>query len=120
MHGLFRIVTGLVLLTGSFLQAAGPACPAGMPLGGFRVTVTRREGSVALPLNRINRLEEGDKIAYEPVVRNDKEKRSGEVALVLIVCWSSGADRSILFADPYCPAKPARAALTPSVRPVVS
>ena len=63
--------------------ASGLSCPAGMPLGGFQLTVTRTEATAPIPLNRINQLEEGDKIHYAPTLRA-KEKRPGQVSVVLI------------------------------------
>ncbi|MDZ4802619.1 MAG: hypothetical protein SGI92_31040, partial [Bryobacteraceae bacterium] len=89
-------------------EAAGPACPAGMPLGALQLTVTRRQGSTPLPLNRVNRLEEGDRISYTPVLK-PSEKRTGEVAIVLIAASPTAGDQqdfSVL--EPKNASKPAQ------------
>jgi hypothetical protein len=58
-------------------------CPAGAPLGAIELKV--KSGSIAetLPLQEINHLSEGDTVLYSPVLRG-KEKRPGEVSLVLV------------------------------------
>jgi hypothetical protein len=54
-----------------------------MPLGNVDMMVKRSDAAPPLPLNRINQLEEGDRIEYRPVLRAN-EKRRGEIALVLV------------------------------------
>ena len=56
-------------------------CPAGSPLGAIDLKV--QAGDETLPFRSINRLSEGDKVLYAPVLRG-KEKRTGEIALVLV------------------------------------
>jgi len=58
-------------------------CPAGAPLGTIELKV--KSGSIAetLPLQEINHLSEGDAVLYSPVLRA-KERRAGEVSLVLV------------------------------------
>jgi hypothetical protein len=56
-------------------------CPAGSPLGAVDLQV--QAGDQRLPFRGINRLSEGDTLRYAPVLRG-KEKRTGEVALVLV------------------------------------
>ncbi len=58
-------------------------CPAGAPLGTIELKV--KSGSIpeTLPLQEINHLSEGDAVLYSPVLRA-KEKRAGEVSLVLV------------------------------------
>lgn len=58
-------------------------CPAGAPLGTIELKV--KSGSIpeTLPLQEINHLSEGDAVLYSPVLRA-KEKRPGEVSLVLV------------------------------------
>jgi hypothetical protein len=56
-------------------------CPAGSPLGAVDLQV--QAGDQTLPFRTINRLSENDKILYAPVLRG-KEKRTGEIALVLV------------------------------------
>jgi hypothetical protein len=71
-----------VFILGGSLSAAVPLCPAGRPLGGIQVTVKRTEQAPPLPLGKVNRIEEGDRILYAPSLRPN-EKRSGKVAIVL-------------------------------------
>jgi hypothetical protein len=54
-----------------------------MPLGGVHLNVQRSDLTPPLPLNRVNRVSEGDKIVYTPALRPN-DKRPGEVALVLV------------------------------------
>jgi hypothetical protein len=56
-------------------------CPAGSPLGAVDLQV--QAGDQKLPFRSINRLSEGDTLLYAPVLRG-KEKRTGEVSLVLV------------------------------------
>ncbi|MBC7925233.1 MAG: hypothetical protein H7039_06205 [Bryobacteraceae bacterium] len=75
--------TTLFLAVSVKLPAAGLSCPAGMPLGAFDLQVTREPASAPIPLNRVNQLEEGDSLTYSPSI-GKREKRPGEVAVVLI------------------------------------
>ena len=56
-------------------------CPAGAPIGAVDLQV--RAGDQRLPFRTINHLSEGDTLLYAPFLRG-KEKRPGEVALVLV------------------------------------
>ena len=57
------------------------ACPVGAPLGAIDLQV--EAGGQRLPFRSINRLSEGDSVLYSPILRG-KEKRTGEIALVLV------------------------------------
>lgn len=89
------ILTGLLVFAlPPGLTAAGLSCPAGMPLGSFELTVHRAtQNDAGIPLNRINRLEEGDHITYTPVLKA-KEKRPGQVTIVLIAAQPQAGDNS--------------------------
>ena len=65
------------------MPAAPPfmTCPAGAPLGAMDLEV--EAGGQRLPFRSINRLSEGDSVIYSPILRG-KEKRTGEIALVLV------------------------------------
>ena len=76
-------VLSLILVAFAGLFAAVPLCPAGRPLGGIEVSVKRGEQGPAIPLWKINQIEEGDEIFYAPSLRSN-EKRSGKVAIVLV------------------------------------
>jgi hypothetical protein len=111
--------TGLVLLAGSFAYAQNkgsapggeqpnPAaavpkappfvtCPAGAPLGALDLTV--EAGGLKLPFRTINNLSEGDTLHYAPVLQG-KEKRTGEVALVLVPAKREPGQEDILVTDP--------------------
>src|SRR5581483_8518289 len=59
-------------------------CPAGGPLGAVDLSVrSPQAGDQPLPFRTINHLSEGDTLHYAPVLRG-REKRPGEVALVLV------------------------------------
>jgi len=65
-----------------------------MPLGSFELTVRRASQSdPGIPLHRINRLEEGDHVTYTPVLK-PKEKRPGQVTLVVIAAQPQAGDNS--------------------------
>lgn len=60
------------------------SCPAGTPLGSLDLSVKSPQPDLdALPFQNINHLSEGDTVVYEPVLRG-KEKRPGEIALVIV------------------------------------
>ena len=120
-----RRSTGLVFLLAFLLQAQnnGPdshveqlnpaaaapeappfvTCPAGAPLGALDLTV--QAGDQRLPLRTINHLSEGDTVLYAPVLRG-KEKRTGEVALVLVPAKREKGEDDILVTDPKPADKP--------------
>ena len=85
------------------LQAA-PSCPAGMPLGSIELTVKRGDNGPALPIAKVNRLEEGDEIHYAPSLK-PKEKRDGDIALVLV---ASNQNNDFAILDAKDAAKPAK------------
>lgn len=76
-------VTLLCLAAGVAWSAPLVNCPAGMPIGTVSLNLERRPGQGTLPLNRVNRLDEGDKIIYAPVTRAG-EKRPGKVTVVMV------------------------------------
>ena len=73
------------------------ACPAGAPLGAIDLQV--KAGDQRLPFRTINNLSEGDSVLYAPILRG-KEKRTGEVALVLVPEKRKPGDPDILVTDP--------------------
>ena len=88
--------------------AAAPAtplvmCPAGAPLGALELEV--QAGGQRLPFRTINRLSEGDTLLYAPVLRG-KEKRRGEVALVLVPQKREPGQEDIIVTDPESADKP--------------
>ena len=58
-----------------------------------------RFGDQTLPFRTINHLSEGDTLFYNPVLRG-KEKRSGEVALVLVPARRQAGKEDIIVIDP--------------------
>jgi len=72
-------------------------CPAGGPLGAVDLSV--KAGGQALPFRTINHLSEGDTLLYAPILRG-KEKRPGEVALVLVPEKRQPGDEDIIVTDP--------------------
>src|SRR5215469_1360098 len=79
------------------------ACPAGAPLGAVDLQV--EAGGQALPFRTINHLSEGDTLLYSPILRG-KEKRSGEVALVLVPAMLNPGEEDVLVTDPKDADKP--------------
>ncbi|MEI9971915.1 MAG: hypothetical protein WDO73_07555 [Ignavibacteriota bacterium] len=80
-------------------------CPAGAPLGAVDLKV--QAGDQNLPFRTINHLSEGDTVLYSPVLRG-KEKRQGEIALVLVPEKRQPGQEDIRVTDP----KPADKAQT--------
>jgi hypothetical protein len=74
-------------------------CPAGAPLGTIELRV--KSGSIpeTLPLPEINHLSEGDAVLYSPVLRA-KERRAGEVSLVLVPADRSADSGGLQVMDP--------------------
>ncbi|MGD1072643.1 MAG: hypothetical protein ABSB15_21160 [Bryobacteraceae bacterium] len=67
------------------LHAAGPLpCPAGAPVGAFRISVSRPGGDDALQLQSINELLPGYKLAYSPLAVDSPDKKRARIALVLV------------------------------------
>ncbi|HKE29548.1 MAG TPA: hypothetical protein VKB88_44665 [Bryobacteraceae bacterium] len=79
------------------------ACPAGAPLGAVDLQV--EAGNQRLPFRTINHLSEGDTLHYAAVLRG-KEKRTGEVALVLVPEKRAPGQEDILVTDPKPADKP--------------
>jgi hypothetical protein len=78
-------------------------CPAGGPLGALDLQV--QSGEQRLPFRTINHLTEGDILLYSPILRG-KEKRPGEVALVLVPAKRLPKEPDILVTDPKAADKP--------------
>ncbi len=72
-------------------------CPAGGPLGALDLRV--QAGDQNLPFRTINHLGEGDTVLYSPILRG-KEKRPGEIALVLVPAKRRADQSDILVTDP--------------------
>jgi hypothetical protein len=85
----------------------GPAlvsCPAGAPLGAMDVRVLI-PGQKPLPFRTITHLTEGDTLEYSPILR-PKEKRPGEIALILVPAKREPGAPEILVTDPKSADKP--------------
>jgi len=78
-------------------------CPAGGPLGALELSV--EAGDQNLPFRTINHLGEGDTVLYSPILRG-KEKRPGEIALVLVPEKRRADQPDILVTDPKPADKP--------------
>jgi hypothetical protein len=88
------------------------ACPAGSPLGAVEMQVSA--GDQSLPFRMINHLSEGDKLRYAPLLRG-KEKRPGEVALVLVPETRERGKEDILVTDPKPADKPEEWKMTQTI-----
>jgi hypothetical protein len=97
----------LILLPAGLSASLPPVvCPAGGPIGSVDLRVlSARGGSDALPLRTINRLEEGDRLVYRPLLRSGEE-RKGEVAFVLIPANKTAAGEKLRILDPKPANKP--------------
>jgi hypothetical protein len=82
------------------------ACPAGGPIGPVELTVRPPEKNAApLPFRTINHLTEGDVVLYSPVLHH-KEKRSGEVSLVMVPQKRDPAGDDLIVTEPKPADKP--------------
>jgi hypothetical protein len=88
------------------------ACPAGAPIGAIDLQV--QAGDQRLPFRTINHLGEGDSILYAPILRG-KERRAGEVALVLVPEKRRPGDPDILVTDPKPANKPQEWKMTQTI-----
>ncbi len=99
-------------VTGQPDPAATPAtpalmsCPAGSPLGAVELQVRSPKGSDRpLPFATINHLSEGATVLYSPVLRG-KEKRPGEIALVMVPAQRRKGEDALVVTDPKPAEKP--------------
>jgi hypothetical protein len=81
------------------------SCPAGAPIGAVELRVVSLSNSQSLPFQNINHLTEGDTVLYSPVLRN-REKRPGEVSLVMVPAHHQPKEASLLVTDPKPADKP--------------
>ena len=81
-------------------------CPAGTPLGALDLSVKAPQPNLQpLPFENINHLSEGDTLLYAPVLRG-KEKRPGEIALVIVPAKKKPDDPFLTVTDPKDADKP--------------
>lgn len=88
-------------------EAPPPAtCPAGTPIGPVDLEVRSLVNPDPLPFQNIIHLSEGDQVIYKPIFRG-KEKRNGEVALVLVPEKHSAEGPNLIVTQPKPAAKEA-------------
>ena len=75
--------------------SAVATCPAGGPLGEVDLRVQVSDAAEPLPFASIVHLTENDRVQYAPVARG-REKREGEVALVLVPTKISGKEELLV------------------------
>ncbi|HLH05397.1 MAG TPA: hypothetical protein VKX25_21695 [Bryobacteraceae bacterium] len=75
------------------------ACPAGAPIGSVSLRVQSPSNPDTLPFQNINHLSEGDTVLYSPILRG-KEKRPGEVSLVMVPARRQPKDPALIVTDP--------------------
>src|SRR5581483_12082322 len=88
--------------------AATPApasCPAGAPIGAIDLRVKSVKDPDTLPFQTINHLSEDDTVVYSPILRN-REKRPGEISLVMVPAKRQPKGPSLLVTDPKPAEKP--------------
>ncbi len=78
---------------------APASCPAGAPIGAVDLRVKSLNDPDPLPFQTINHLSEGDTVVYSPILRN-REKRPGEVSLVMVPAKHQPKAPSLLVTDP--------------------
>ncbi len=83
------------------------ACPAGAPIGAVELRVQSAANPDSLPFQTINHLTEGDTVLYTPVLRA-REKRPGEVSLVMVPAKHELKEAALLVTDPKAADKPQR------------
>jgi hypothetical protein len=82
------------------------SCPAGIPLGSIDLAVKAPQPELQpLPFENIDHLSEGDTITYKPILRG-KEKRPGEVALVIVPVKKTADEPFLRVTDPKEADKP--------------
>jgi hypothetical protein len=74
-------------------------CPAGTPIGPVDLEVRSLKSADPLPFQTIIHLSEGDTLLYKPILKG-KEKRIGEVALVMVPVKHSGQEPMLIVSDP--------------------
>ena len=87
-------------------------CPAGAPLGAVDLQV--ESGDQRLPFRTIVHVSEDDKILYAPILRG-KEKRPGDVALVLVPEKRQPKQPDIIVTDPKPADKPQEWKMTETI-----
>ncbi len=76
------------------------SCPAGGPLGAVDLQVhSPKISDQPLPFRTINHLSEGDLLTYSPIFRG-REKRPGEVALVMVPAKRETSEPLLIVTDP--------------------
>jgi len=80
-------------------------CPAGGPIGAVDLSVQSPQRGEPLPFRTINHLTEGDTVVYKPILRG-REKRHGEVALVLVPAKRHKNGETLIVTDPKDAGKP--------------
>src|SRR5947209_13181021 len=81
------------------------SCPAGGPIGAVDLAVRSPKGGQTLPFRLINHLSEGDTLSYSPVIHG-REKRAGEVAIVMVTAKRKEGQQVLLVTDPKPAEKP--------------
>ena len=116
---MFFRIAALLLSSSVLIRAQGPdlaaanesdtpppaVCPAGGPIGSVELVVRSPKEEDPLPLRTINHLSEGDTIHYSPLLRG-REKRPGEIALVMVPAKHDAGSDALLVTDPKPADKP--------------
>jgi hypothetical protein len=81
-------------------EAAPPmTCPAGTPIGPVDLEVHSLTSPEPLPFQTIIHLSEGDTVLYRPLIKG-KQKRDGEVSLVLVPVKRDPKEPLLMVTDP--------------------
>lgn len=91
------------------------SCPAGSPLGAVDLQVKSPQGGdQTLPFQTINHLSEGDTLLYSPILHG-KEKRPGEIALVMVPALRKDGEPPLIVTDPKAADKPQEWKMTQTI-----
>ncbi len=80
---LLNLAAAVFLAAAEAFAAPPLLCPAGAPIGSFKISVSRPEGGPAIALQAVNEIEPGYKVSYVPATVNSPDKKKARVALVV-------------------------------------
>ena len=84
-----------------YSSALGKPCPAGVPVGTFKILVLPVKGGTALPLSSVNIVGPGEKLRYEPLKVPDELRRKGRVSVLIVPAKETSAKSlKVLAAQP--------------------
>ena len=89
-----------ILSSGLNSLAITKICPAGVPVGTFKLLVVPVKGGPALPLNAVNVLGPDQKLRYEPVKLPEDLKEKARVSVIIVPADNASKHLEVLPAQP--------------------